>query len=275
MASLQPCSHGRLWTWALMAQLLFCGAATGQEIRIGGTGNALGTMRKLGDAYMQSHAGAKVTVLNSLGSNGAIKAVSKGALDIGLASRSLSAEELAEGGVATEYARTATVFTVAAKSPVTAITRQQIIDIYLGTLKLWPDGTPIRLVVRQLGDDNTRQIRGLSADIDKAISASEVRPGLVHAMTDQDTADSIETIPGAIGVTTLALIRSEGRSLRALKLDGVDPTPQRAAAGEYPIVKRFFLITRTASSTNVVKFIEFVQSPQGRAILAQTGHWMP
>ena len=259
----------------VFATLLVSPLAAGDEIKVGGTGNALGTLRLLGDAYMRKHPGARVTVLSSLGSSGALKAVPKGAIDIGLASRPVSDQERAAGMVSIEYARSPTVFAVAGRVRVASVSRQQIADIYTGKLAEWPDKTPIRPVLRQSGDDNTRQIRSLSPEIDKALDTAETREGLARAVTDQEAADKIESIPGAIGVSTLALIRSEARSLTPLALDGVEPTPANGASGKYPLVKHFYFVTRPTRSAAVQEFIDFVASPDGRAILTQTGHWLP
>lgn len=269
--ALTRCSFGLL----LAAGLLLSFAASADDLRIGGTGNALGTMRLLGEAFSKSIPNVQVNVLSSLGSSGALKAVPKGAIDLGLTSRALSDEERSTGIQAIEYARSATVFAVSIKSKITEITREQIADIYSGRLTNWPDGMPIRPILRQQGDDNTKQIRGLSPDIEKALGIAEQRPGLAFATTDQEAAEKLEAIPGAIGVTTVALIKSESRSLRALKLDGVEPTESNGASGLYPITKSFYLIVPSTPSSNSQQFITFVKSPAGRNILTQTGHWIP
>ena len=257
------------------ACLVFFSTVRAEEIKIGGTGNALGTMRLLGEAFSKKYPDVKVNVLSSLGSSGALKAVPKGAIDIGLTSRALSDEERATGIQAIEYARSPTVIAVSTKSKVTDISRGQIADIYSGKLTGWPDGTPIRPVLRQPGDDNTKQIRSLSQAIDNALSIAEQRPGLAFATTDQEAAEKIETIPGAFGVTTVALIKSESRSLRALTLDGIEPTESNAAGGRYPIIKTFFFVTAPTLSPYAQQFIAFVRSPAGHDILTQTGHWIP
>ena len=249
--------------------------AVGDEIKIGGTGNALGTMRLLGDAYMRKHPDTKVAILPSLGSSGAIKAIPNGAIDIGLASRPMTDDERAAGAVSAEYARSPTVFAVAKTNKVSAITRQQYADILMGKLLDWPGGTPIRPILRQMGDDNTNQVRSLLPAIATALEVADKREGLARAVTDQDAADKMESIPGAIGVSTLALIESEGRALKALALDGVEPTLPNSASGAYPLVKRFCFITTPTRSPAVQKFIDFVAAPEGRDILAQTGHWAP
>ncbi len=276
LSQTRHCSVRHMVGAALLAiATLLAGAARAQEIVIGGTGNALGTMRLLGQAFVRAHPTMKVTVLDSIGSSGAAKAVPKGAIDLGLMARALTASEGASGLVATEYARSPTVFAVSSKAAVTGITRQQVADIYTGKLTQWPDGTQIRPVLRQPGDDNTIQIRALSPDIERALAIAEKRSGLPYAVIDQEAADKIEAIPGAIGVTTLALIKSEGRALQALKLDGIEPAPEQLASGAYPLVKHFFLVSLRQPSPAASEFAAFVQSAAGRAILTRTGHWVP
>jgi phosphate transport system substrate-binding protein len=268
--------HWRAWLLAIASAVLLSGQASAlEEIRIGGTGSALGGMRLLGDAFMKLNSDAKVTVLPSLGTSGAIKAIPKGAIDIGLSSRPLTQEESSLNVTAVEYARTPLVFAVSTATKTTALTLDQIADIYGGKMEQWPDGSHIRPVLRQAGDDSTLQVRRMSPALDKALSAAEKRPGMPFATTDQESADKIESVPGAIGVTTLGQIRTENRQLRALVLNGVEPTAGNGASGKYPHAKHLFIITRTDQSATVKRFIAFTRSPAGRDILARAGHWVP
>lgn len=257
------------------ASILLASAVMAEEIKLGGTGNALGTMRLLGEAFSKNNPDIKVIVLYSLGSSGAIKAVPKGVIDIGLTSRALTEEERTTGIKDVEYARSPTVLAVHAKSKASALTHDQLADIYTGKLASWPDGSVIRPIMRQPGDDNTRQIRELSPELEKALVAAEQRQGLAFATTDQEAADKMESTPGAVGVTTLALINSEGRQLRPLTLDGVEPSVNNASSGKYPLVKKFFFISTPIPSAAAQQFMSFVGMPAGREILTQTGHWIP
>jgi len=246
-----------------------------EEIRIGGTGNALGTMRLLGSAYAKLHPDSRPIILDSIGTSGAIKAVPTGAIEIGLSSRPLKDEEAARGIVTVEYARSPTVFAVQAKSGAKSITLAEIADIYAGRMTSWPDGTRIRPIMRQPGDDNTRQVKTLSAEIEEALAAAEKREGLIYASNDQEAADKMESIPGSIGVTTIALIRSENRKLQALAIDGTEPTLENMRSGRYPMLKQFYFLLGKQYSPKVRRFLDFVKSPQGRKILEQNGNVVP
>lgn len=259
----------------VVAGIACAGQGVAAELRIGGTGNALGTIALLGKAFAAQHPDILVRVLPSVGSSGAIKAVPKGGLDIGLSSRALTPEESKPGLIALEYARSPLVFAVAAKSSATGLTLDEIADIYAGRKAAWPDGSQIRPVLRQAGDDNTSQVKKMSPAIAAALTDAEKLTGLPFATTDQEAADKTEGIPGALGVMALSLMRSENRALRPLALGGVEPTVANIASGRYPYVKHFYLILRAGQSATVQQFVAFVQSPAGHEILTHSGNWVP
>ncbi|PIE42941.1 MAG: phosphate ABC transporter substrate-binding protein [Gammaproteobacteria bacterium] len=244
-----------------------CSAA----IIIGGTGNALGTMKKLAEAYQKATPDVKVKVLPSIGSSGAIKSVPTGRIQIGLSARPLKEAEAKKGIVAIEYARTPTVFAVSNKTKVDAVTLAQLVDIYNGDLKQWLDGSTIRPILRQAKDDNTKQIKALSPEMKQAVASAEHKKGFLFAATDQEMVDKIEKTPGSLGVTSLALMLSENRNLRALTLDGVKPTVESCKNGDYPMTKRFYFILPKERSAQVNAFLDFVFSEKGAAILQRYG----
>jgi len=251
------------------------GAGAADELRIGGTGTALGTIGLLADKFSQSNPGIKVSTVANLGSAGGIRAVGSGAIALAVSSRPLNQSEYRLGVTQQEYARTPFVFAVSARSTVSAITLQELADIYSGKLAKWPDGTPIRPVLRPASDIDTAMVKGISPAIGRGLSAAEKRPGVQFAVTDQDAANDLERIPGAIGPSSLALIVSEHRALKALALDGVEPTPANAAAKTYPLFKQIFFVTGANPSAAAERFIAFVRSPAGRKILVDNGHWIP
>ncbi len=269
--------YGRLLAFAIASTAMLFGfeATAAEEIKIGGTGAALGTMRLLGETFSKQNSDVKVTILPSLGSGGGIKAAAKGAVDIAVSSRPLTEDERRLGLMESEYARTPFVFAVSTKSKVTAITTGQIADLYAGRTQTWPDGSRVRFVLRPVVEGDTDQIKKMAPAVAEALIHAEKIPGTPFAVTDQDAANDIERIPGAFGATTLALIKSEDRSLRALELNGVAATVQNAAGGRYPHYKRLYLVTHAKQAAAVQRFIAFVRSPAGLEILVRNGHWTP
>ena len=245
------------------------------DLKVGGTGNALGTVRLLAKAFEAARPGVRVVILESIGSSGAIKGTMKGGVDVGLSARPLTQEEMESGIRHVEFARTPTLFAVHSRSSASAASLREIADIYAGRLPRWPDGSLIRPVLRQPGDDNTKQIKALSPDIEQALLLAEQRQGLPFAVTDQEAADKIEGTQGGLGVTTLALIRSESRGLKGLALDGAEPTVENALSGRYPLLKHLYFVLPKAPRPEALDFVAFTASPEGRRILEENGSAHP
>lgn len=248
--------------------------AGAQEIKVGGTGAALGTMQVLAQAYAATQPNAKITVLPSMGSGGGIKALLAGAIQIAVSSRALTEAEARSGAVSFEYGRTPFVFVTASTSNATGITTQNLVDFYAGKIDAWSDGTKLRLVLRPIGDSDSELIKAMSLAMHEAKTAAEQRKGMVFTVTDQETASAIEKTPGALGPSTLALLNSEKRPLKALTLDGVTPSAQNLANGSYPLFKQLHIVTGPKSPLEAKLFIGFIRSNAGRQILQETGHWV-
>ena len=78
------------------AAVFFCPSSpssAGEVLRIGGTGSAIGTMKRLASAYGKSRPDVRIGLMPSIGSSGAVKAVSKGPPDIGLIARPIKENE--------------------------------------------------------------------------------------------------------------------------------------------------------------------------------------
>lgn len=268
------CVAGHARRFALAAVLWLSpggGAVAADALKIGGTGSALGVAGLLARGFIAQHPEVEVIFVPNLGSAGGMRALAGGAVNLALLSRAMSESERRPGFAEIEFARTPFVFAVSAKSTLDSVTLAQLADIYGGKMTQWADGTPVRVVLRPQSDIDTAMVKNLSPAIGLGLAAADKRPGVRYSVTDQDAAQDIETIRGAIGPTTLALIVSEKRALRALQLDGKNPTLVNAVSGAYPHYKRLFFVVRADRPAVVEAFIAFVQSSAGRKILAGNG----
>ncbi|HQT29823.1 MAG TPA: substrate-binding domain-containing protein [Thiobacillus sp.] len=239
-------------------------------LKVGGTGSALGTMKILAEAYRASRPDSRIVIVPALGSSGSIKAVAAGVLDIGLSGRPLKPAEREQNLAEREVARTPLV--LASMRAHAGFTLSDIVRVYDGTLQTWPDGSPLRPILRPESDSETALLRAISPEIDRALTAAHARPGVHIAITDQDSADAIEHIPGGLGPSTLALILSEQRKIRALPLNGVAPSVAALRRGSYPYFKPLYLVTPQNPSGPARAFAAFIQTRQGARILSDNGY---
>ncbi len=246
-------------------------ASPGQVLTIGGVGSSLGTMEALARAFESVNPGIRVRVLPSLGSTGGINAVAQGAIDLGLSGRPLREEEAKKGIEAKPFARTPFIF-VTKKANVTGLTAGELIDIYEGRSLTWPDGTRIRLVMRPAGDTDTAIIRGISDEMNRAVNTALGRDGMIMAVTNQESDETVEKTPGSLGASTLAQAVSEKRSYAVLSFNGVEPSPGNLSNRTYPISKTFYFVTSPETSSLARQFISFVRSLAGISILEKNGN---
>lgn len=266
-----------LWYRVSVMSLLAAGAVIpacvfAATLKIGGTGTDLGTMRLLADAYQKRMPGTKLEIQPSVGSSGGISAVIAGALDISISSRPLKDDERAKGAREYAYAKTPFVMAVNLRTQVKQLTSTEIISIYDGTMTRWKDGSAIRLILRPESETDTKLLVNFIPGIEAAMARAYQRRGPPISSTDQEAADQIEKIPGAVGPSSLALILGEGRPLKALSLNGVAPTVENIGNGSYPMTKTLYLITGPQVADDALRFVEFLRSKAGVAILKRTGH---
>jgi len=250
-------------------------AFAAETIRIGGTGSALGTMRALGEAFRKQYSNIEVVVVPGLGSGGGRKALMGGALEIAVTARPWKIAEKLHGAVARLYGWSPFVMAVAAKNPAANLTIQDILDIYGGKKTSWPDGQRLRLILRPLTDSDTEMLLNIGPDMEQAVRSAHQREGMKIAITDEESAEATQSTPGAVGTSTVALIVSERRPLKALSIKGVVPSVKSIADGSYPWFKSFYLVTKADSSPSSRSFVEFVLSARGRQLLSTLGYGLP
>lgn len=259
------------WCAALLFLVLPTVCTAADTIRINGSGNALDMMRPMVAAYEKTNRDARITMEKPLGSSGAIKALLAGALDLAVTSRTIKAEEAAKGARARTYGTTPLVIVTGNNVGLTDISTKQLEDVYAGRVRKWPNGEQIRLVLRPREDMDTRVLSRLSPGMDRAISASHARPGMIVAITDPESYLTIAKTPGGIGTASLNSILTQKPRVTVLSLNGVKPSPTALASGTYPLVKEIHFIVTAATPPSAQRLIDFIFSPRGRAIAQKNG----
>ncbi len=259
----------------VMTNFLLHSTVLGEEVlKIGGTGAALGSMQLFASAFEKSYPGIRAEILlDSLDSSGGIKAVSKGAIDIGLsAPRPLKDEERKMNVTLIEYARTPFILVTRKDVDLSGLSTEEIIKIYKAETVTWPGGERIRLILRPVTDMDTLLVKKISPELSSAVDIAFSRKGMVIAMSDQECLNIIEKTPGGFGFGTLTQVLSEKRPLKILSLNGINPSIKTLTNGSYPLFKSLYIVTKKEPSVLVRKFIDSVGSLEGRKILEESGN---
>ena len=192
----------------------------------------------LSEAYMEENSGVKVTY-NPTGSGSGIKAVEEGRCDIGLSSRDLKDEEKSAGLVGTVVALDGIAIVVNPQNKVTDLTIDQIAALYRGEITNWKDvggdDAPVVPIGREAASGTRDGFESITGTKDKCSHSQELT----------STGDVIATVgsnPNAIGYASLASVKD---SVRALKVEGVEPTTETIQTGQYKIQRDFVMVTKS------------------------------
>lgn len=247
-------------------------------LRIDGSNGVIPLVTVLADAFRRDHPEITVTIGKGMGSGARLRALAEGTIDIALASHGLDAASLARDRlVPHRIAITAVVFAVQRGAPVASLTAAQLCDVFTGRVASWHllasagDPTPIATLVRAESEVDMEVVRGGIPCLTNAVLGARVS---VTADTEEMRTALLAT-PGAIGVTTMTIVRQSQGRLAALAVDGVPPTGENVASGRYALVRDSYLVTRAASGASVQRFLAFMRSPVALAVLEANGSVTP
>ena len=242
-----------------------------ETIRINGTGTGVEMMKPLIKAYVESNPGFSVEMGKPLGSSGAKKALLAGALDIVISSKPLKPGEVEKGARLIPFGKTPLVIVTGSDVPVTNISTEELEAIYSGRTRKWANGENIRVVLRPLEDIDTKILRTLSPGMDEAVAQAQSRRGMITAVTDPESNLAVANTIGSIGTSGLTGVLVQQLPLKVISLNGVMPTLESLADGRYPLAKELHFVTMDQLSETAQKFMDFIYSDKGRAIVENIG----
>ena len=108
------------------------------NLSVNGSTSVGPVMMELAEAYRSWNPGVTIDVQQT-GSGAGITATLEGTCEIGMSSRDLKAEELAQGLTSVQIALDGIAVIVNQENPVTGLTTQQIRDIFLGNVTRWSE----------------------------------------------------------------------------------------------------------------------------------------
>ena len=219
------------------------------------------------EAFMEKY--PKVTVTAEfVGSGAGIEAVSNGTADIGNSSRNLKDEEKAKGVAENIVAIDGIAVVVDPANTVEDLTKDQLTSIYDGSVTNWKDvggnDAPIVVVGREAGSGTRGAFEELLKLEDACKYSNELdSTGAVMA--------KVASTPGSIGYVSLDVLDD---TVKALKLDGAEPTEENIKAGKYFLSRPFVMATKgeISEQSDLVKALfDFIYSDEGSELVKSVG----
>lgn len=262
----------RLYKQALsitLCSILFLGAAqfaaSSEKITIVGTGSGTIILQALADAFMQAHPDVVITIPESIGSGGGIKAVGRDEYLLGRVARGLKEKEQPYGLTYVEYARMPIVFYTNKSVTLQELSNKHILDIYAGNVSNWQevggDDAKMRVVTREEGDSSLSVLLELFPGFAELSMTSKAKT----TFSDPETEETVQNTANTIAYGSYPNVKV--LDVNILSIDGQSPADEA-----YPYVGPLGLIYKEANYSGAIKdFVDFISSEAGRHTITEVG----
>jgi phosphate transport system substrate-binding protein len=242
------------------------GAGASGQISVAGSTTVQPLAEKLAEAFSAQNPAVNIDVQGG-GSSVGVKSAGTGVADVGMASREIKDSEKEEYPdlVIFTVARDGIAIVAHPDVPVDELTREQVRGIFAGEITNWsevggPD-KPITVVSREEGSGTRAAFEEMVMGEDTVI----VDTAILHP-SNGAVRTAVSTTPDSIGYLSFGYL---DESTKALAVDGVEPTPENAASGTYPVVRPLNMLTKGEPDGTVKAWLDFILGAEGQKIVAE------
>ncbi len=241
------------------------------KLTISGSTTVLPSVQECARLFMEMHPDVRITVAGG-GSGHGIKSVGAGDVDIGDASREIMPEEwnMYPDLKPFEIAKDGIAVVVHPSNPIENISLDQVSRVFAGDITEWDelgfanDG-PINVISRELGSGT----RDCFEKIVMAPYGREITGKASIQPSNGQVRATVSKNPSSIGYISIGYVDP---SVKALKIEGVEPTIENVKSGRYKIVRSLYMITKGEPSELEKAFIDFVRSEEGQKVVESLGY---
>jgi len=176
----------------------------------------------------------------------------------------------------TPIGREAFVFFVHHKNRVENLALEQVKQIYAGEVTNWRDvggnNDTIRAFQRPADSGSQSTLEKLMGDTPimeaPAEDVASGMGGIIHEVSQY------RNYKNAIGFTFryYSTEMVHNKEIQLLSIDGIEPTKENIRNGTYPLTSEFYAVTTGTDNPNVQKFIDWIVSPEGQALVEKVGY---
>lgn len=258
------------------------GPENGSTLQIKGSDTMVNLGQAWAEAFNKLHPEINVAVTGG-GSGTGIAAILNGTCDIAESSRALEEKELQQAKIAgiavheTIVALDGIVVVVHPSNPISALTMDQLREIFMGNVTRWNlfggEGRPIVLLSREVNSGTHIFFKEHVLRRGKSKGPEEFAPGALMMPSSYAIAEETARNENAVGYYGLGYISPRQKVLAVAKDDrspAVSPAIDSVRTNSYPISRPLYLFTRGEPAGVVKKFLDFAMSPEGQKIVRET-----
>lgn len=173
----------------------------------------------------------------------------------------------------------ALVFLTSDKNPVDSLTQQQAVGIYTGAITNWKEvgGADAEIVAYQRNETSGSQVMMENVVMDgqpMTDAPKEYRPSEMGALVDEVASyrNSADAIGYSVYYYVTEMYLREG--VKLLAIDGVAPSNETIASGEYPYTQYNYAVIRKdeREDSPARQLFDFLTTPEGKALMAAQGY---
>ena len=173
----------------------------------------------------------------------------------------------------------ALVFLTGEENPVDSLTQQQAVGIYTGEITNWQEvgGADAEIIAYQRNKTAGSQVmmENVVMDGEPMMDAPmEYRPSEMGALVDEVASyrNSADAIGYSVYYYVTEMYLREG--VKLLAIDGVAPSNETIASGEYPYTQYSYAVIRKdeREDSPARQLFDFLTTPEGKALMAAQGY---
>lgn len=238
-----------------------------ETIKVGGSGAAYPLLSALAAAYRIATPNTEVKLSSPpLGSSAGIRALAANHIDVTISGRALQPTDPA-GLAGMELGRSPLAFVVNGPTGQDRLAHQDLVEIFLGHRKHWPNGSRLKLVLRPESDVDSKLVSTLSPEIASALAAGQKRPGMAIAMNDLENAELLSQTQGTLGTITLCQLNISKLGLQEIVTEAAVPPTNAPGSASQSLSRPFVVIMKHDARPAVRHFVEFLFSARARHVM--------
>jgi phosphate transport system substrate-binding protein len=257
----------------LLTFVMSCSTFAAQTLQIEGSTTVGPIADAFAEYFKKNYPDVSITVKKT-GSGDGAAALIDGRCDIAIMSRFMKDKEFKDAvaknifPVAHAIAMDGVCVIVHPSNPVTALTSQQVRDIYTGKIKNWKEvGGPDMAIVAISRDTSSGTYETFNHLI---MNKEELASNVEYVNSNPQAHSRVKTTQGAVGYVGLGFLDG---NVKALKIDGVVPTKETIATGVYPVTRPLYMFTNgyPQLGSMTYKFCTFYLTETGQEIIEAKG----